>query len=280
MAPPKLPPREDHQPLISKIKSIILAIGVFFHLDALSLSQLPLQPSQVYIPIIQPFEDITFHGPTIGPANTIEASDVWSLPDRTCSMDVHWVFRGARTNSYDLIWKDTITIKYFTNSGPNGEIVEIPLSSPAKTECTGDNRDRCSASPVGLLTMTASPQHFYRNSRDEYTFNRDYIHFYYGLPGKDGFVAFHTDTNGHPEDNYLIPTRFPRCTVAQQDPSEEYSRQWVDKMDPPVGGIAGWSYPFYTAAHREFRIRSEDRAWYDGDALTFNCLFPCPKLGP
>ncbi|RVD87074.1 uncharacterized protein DFL_005321 [Arthrobotrys flagrans] len=275
--PSKNAPRSTS--IIQKIQEIITQIGVYFRLDALSLSQLPLPPSKIYVPILQPFEDITFHGPTIGPPNTIDTTsiDIWSLPVQTCSMDIHWIFRGQPTSNNDMIWTDTITMKFFTNSGPNKEIVEIPLSTPAKTECTGDNADRCSAAPSGLRTITASPQHYYRHSDDEYAFNRDYIHFYYGLPGENEFIAFHTDTNGHAEDNYLIPSRFPRCTVARQDPSNAYTRQWVNTQET-VRGIPGWTLP-YLKRHRQFKVQGDDKTYYDGDAMMFTCFFPCPRIG-
>ncbi|KAF3168173.1 hypothetical protein TWF751_007880 [Orbilia oligospora] len=286
MAPPKEVPQEAPQNLpsstglVQRIKDIVYRIGVYFKLDNLAIAQLPLRPSAVYMPILQPFEDITFHGPTIGPPNTIEVTDIdiWSLPAQTCSMDIHWVFKGFSQRDGSVNWRDTITMKFFTNSGPNKEIVEIPLSSPSKTECNGDRSNRCSATPINSRTMIASPQHFYRRSDDEYTFNRDYIQFYYGRDGEDEFIAFHTDTNGRAEDNYLIPSRFPSCTVPRQDPSDVYTRQWVgDRQMVPA--VPGWSYYEMYDKHRQFKILGDDKPYYDGDALMFTCFFPCPRIG-
>ncbi|KAK6519958.1 hypothetical protein TWF506_000252 [Arthrobotrys conoides] len=288
MAPPKELHRATSQNvprsagLVQRIKDIIYQIGVYFKLDNLAVSQLTLKPSTVYMPILQPFEDITFRGPTIGPPSTIESTDVdvWSLPVRTCSMDVHWVFTAQANGNRDLTWKDTITMKFFTNSGPNKEIVELPLSStPAKTECNGVSLNACSATPVTSRTMTASPQHFYRRSNDEWTFNRDYIQFYYGRSGENEFIAFHTDTNGHAEDNYLIPSRFPSCTVPRQDPADMYSRDWVNEKQT-VTGIPSFSHYELWDKHRRFTVRGgpNNGVYYDGDAMMFTCFFPCARI--
>ncbi|KAK6496947.1 hypothetical protein TWF481_001928 [Arthrobotrys musiformis] len=260
----------DGKRLIQIIRDIITKIGNNFKLDALGVSQLSLQPGRTYMPVIQPFEDITFRGPTIGPANSVDVRDVdiWKLPEQTCRMDINWVFRGQDTSGGWVRWQDTINIKWFTNHGdPDGPIVEIPLSptNQPRTECSGDNNYRCLSTPENLLTMQASPQHFNRNSRDEYTFNRDYIQFYYGNPGDAGFISFHTDTNGHAEDNYLIPARFPSCTKPTEDPSDKYFRDWDALRNGPYGTTE--SYAHWTV-HRLFTITEPDGGvtkWYDGD---------------
>ncbi|KAK6340086.1 hypothetical protein TWF730_001859 [Orbilia blumenaviensis] len=265
--PPPTPPRKELT-VVERIQDVIVQISNYMRIDKSELLAKPMKSFPPYMPILQPYENITFNGPTIGPPNTVEEVDVWR--EGTCRMDIFWTFMGTPTHDFDVIWKDMIFMTFYIKTKTDNEWRLEPIGTP-RTKCVGKTEEACFSALPNRLTMRAIPQHQNRNSRDPFTFNRDYIQFYYGEDTDPGFLAFHTDTNGNAEDNYLIPTRFPRCTPYEPDTSPKYYREWIPN-DPL----------FLQVAHRVFRVTGDDGQvtdYWDGDALRFSCLFPCPTIG-
>ncbi|KAK6522956.1 hypothetical protein TWF281_002383 [Arthrobotrys megalospora] len=228
----------------------------------------PQLETPVYMPVIQPFENITFEGPTLNPPNTVEASEAWVETD--CHLKVDWVFKGFNHwPSGDLTWDNTIDMSFsvINRDNPDNpvEVALDPVDTPVR-DCKETDQRQCTLQLPNRLKMRASPQHLNRLPWKEATFSRSYIQFYYGEPGQPGFMAFHTDSNGNPEDDYHDQSRIPWCTrYGPRQPTDQYSFKWV-------GVDYGVAYP----THRKFFI--DGREYFDGDAVSFECTFPCPRL--
>ncbi|EPS44385.1 hypothetical protein H072_1594 [Dactylellina haptotyla CBS 200.50] len=168
-----------------------------------------------------------------------------------CKIHIDWTAFGDYHSRPYGVWRDEIELEVYRGVYPDITIDDL-ISDPfqrvglTRTTCNGYDQEWCFQSVPGLPIIRASPQHLFRRTSPS---DRDYIQFYVGPP-EDVSVAFHTDHNGNPDDDYWDPNFFPHCRDVSQLPGFEFK----GRFDTWINGLK----------------------YDDGNATSFDCYFECP----